>query len=74
MDIQKRWQLLVKNVLNPYEYYLSGRLEKADVTPLPTLIETEKHRLQPIHTTGQSTDQVIYHEANEGRLFSSDFF
>jgi len=62
------------NILNPYEYYLFGRLEKADITPLPALVETEKYKLQPIHTPGHSRDHVIYHEANEGWVFSGDLF
>jgi len=60
--------------LKPYEYYMFGRLEKANITPLPEVIETEKYKLHPIHTPGHSKDHVIYHERNEGWVFSGDLF
>jgi glyoxylase-like metal-dependent hydrolase (beta-lactamase superfamily II) len=60
--------------LKPYEYYMFGRLEKAKITPLPKVIETERYKLYPIHTPGHSKDHVIYHERNEGWVFSGDLF
>jgi len=60
--------------LNPYEYYLFGRLEKANITPLPRVIETDKYTLHPLHTPGHSKDHVIYHEQNQGWVFSGDLF
>lgn len=60
--------------LKPYEYYLFGRLEKAEISPLPRVIETTKYKLTPIHTPGHSQDHVIYHEKNEGWVFSGDLF
>ncbi len=66
---------LKKNVrLKPYEYYLFGRLEKAEISPLPRVIETNKYKFIPIHTPGHSQDHVIYHEKNEGWVFSGDLF
>ncbi len=66
---------LKKNVyLKPYEYYMFGRLEKANITPLPNVIETDKFKLFPVHTPGHSKDHVIYHERNEGWVFSGDLF
>ncbi len=51
-----------------------GRLEKAKITPLPKTIETDKYKLYPVHTPGHSKDHVIYHEKNEGWVFSGDLF
>jgi len=66
---------LQKNVaLKPYEYYMFGRLEKANITPLPKVIETDKYQFYPVHTPGHSIDHVIYHERNEGWVFSGDLF
>ena len=31
-----------------------GRLEKANITPLPEVIETEKYKLYPVHTPEHS--------------------
>ncbi len=66
---------LQKNLrLKPYEYYMFGRLEKADITRLPTQITTNQYRLQPIHTPGHSDDHMIYHERDHGWVFSGDLF
>jgi len=60
--------------LKPYEYYLFGQLEKAEISPLPRVIETNNYKFIPIHTPGHSQDHVIYHEKNEGWVFSGDLF
>jgi len=60
--------------LKPYEYYMFGRLEKANITPLPDVIETKNYQFYPVHTPGHSIDHVVYHERNEGWLFSGDLF
>ncbi len=60
--------------LKPYEYYIFGRLEKAEISPLPKLIETNHYKFKPIHTPGHSQDHIIYHEENEGWVFSGDLF
>jgi len=60
--------------LKPYEHYMFGRLEKANITHLPEVIETEKYSFHPVHTPGHSIDHVIYHEPNEGWVFSGDLF
>ncbi len=60
--------------LKPYEYYLFGRLEQAEISPLPQIIETTNYRFTPIHTPGHSQDHVIYYEKDEGWIFSGDLF
>ena len=72
-------QLTIENLktnvrLKPYEYYLFGRLEKAEITPLPRIIETNKYKFTPIHTPGHSQDHVIYHEKDEGWVFLEIYF
>ncbi len=66
---------LQRNIrLKPYEYYMFGRLQKSAITPLPEVIKTNKYKLQPIHTPGHSSDHIIYHEREQGWVFSGDLF
>jgi glyoxylase-like metal-dependent hydrolase (beta-lactamase superfamily II) len=60
--------------LKPYEYYLFGRLEQAEISPLPQIIETTNYSFTPVHTPGHSQDHIVYHEKNEGWVFSGDLF
>ena len=61
--------------LLPYERFWFGPVDPCPgVLPLPTLIETDHYRLQPIHTPGHSHDHHVLLEADEGWLFAGDFY
>ncbi|WP_266368471.1 MBL fold metallo-hydrolase [Tellurirhabdus rosea] len=59
----------------PYEQFWFGRIEPCPgIQPLPEVVETNRYRLQPIHTPGHSDDHYVFLEANEGWLFAGDFY
>jgi glyoxylase-like metal-dependent hydrolase (beta-lactamase superfamily II) len=58
----------------PYQHLMWGKADKAMISLLPELIETEKYTLTPIHTPGHSKDHTSYYEKNQGWLFSGDLF
>lgn len=60
--------------IKPYQTYTWGKSKPVSVFPLPTLIETAKYKLKPIHTPGHSKDHMVYLEENNGWLFSGDLF
>lgn len=60
--------------LKPYEYFMFGPLQAAEIHNVPAVVETGRFTLHPIHTPGHSADHVIYHEKNEGWVFSGDLF
>ena len=61
--------------LLPYERFWFGPIDPCPgALPLPTLIETAKHRFQTIHTPGHSDDHHVLLEADEGWLFAGDFY
>lgn len=60
--------------LKPYELYMWGRLEPAEVTPHQEHFCSERYRFEIHHTPGHSFDHVVYLEKNEGWLFSGDMY
>lgn len=60
--------------LQPYELYMWGSLECADVEPLGDCFDSEHHSFSVIHTPGHSHDHVVFLEKNQGWLFSGDMF
>lgn len=67
-------RLAVHNRLKPYEHIMFGKLEIAQINPLPERVETDHCVLIPIHTPGHSRDHTVYHEPDRGWLFSGDLF
>ena len=68
-------RILKKNVyLKPYEYFMFGPLQAAEIQNVPAVVETDRFTLHPIHTPGHSVDHLIYHERNEGWVFTGDLF
>lgn len=60
--------------LKPYEMYIWGKLETAEVKPITEEFHTSKHVFRVVHTPGHSDDHVVYLEPNEGWLFSGDMY
>jgi glyoxylase-like metal-dependent hydrolase (beta-lactamase superfamily II) len=63
-----------KILLKPYEHILFGKLEPAKIELLPDVVSTKHYDLIPIPTPGHSLDHTVYHEPNQGWLFSGDLF
>lgn len=61
------------NIL-PYQHYMFGSAEPAELLPFPEKIEGNKFTLWPVHTPGHSRDHTVLLEKNEGWLFSGDLF
>ena len=61
--------------LLPYERFWFSRIDPCPgALPLPAVVETARYRFQTIHTPGHSNDHHVLLEANEGWLFSGDFY
>jgi len=58
----------------PYQHYVWGRAERAQLLELPDVIETEHCRLRPVHTPGHSEDHTVFIEEERGWLFTGDLF
>lgn len=58
----------------PYQRLVWGQAREVDVSPLPTVVESEKFRFLPIHTPGHSKDHTVYLELQNGWLFSGDLY
>jgi len=57
-----------------YQLYTWGKSGQVSVSPLPSVVETEKYKLRPVHTPGHSMDHTVYLEENHGWLFSGDLY
>jgi glyoxylase-like metal-dependent hydrolase (beta-lactamase superfamily II) len=60
--------------IKPYQLYTWGKSGRVSVLPLPSVIETAKYKLTPVHTPGHSMDHMVYLEKNHGWLFSGDLY
>ena len=60
--------------IKPYQRYVWGHSESAEVSPLPKIIESDGYTLVPVHCPGHSRDHIAYLEPNHGWLFSGDLF
>jgi glyoxylase-like metal-dependent hydrolase (beta-lactamase superfamily II) len=58
----------------PYQRLVWGQAREVDVSPLPTVVESDKFRFLPIHTPGHSKDHTVYLELQNGWLFSGDLY
>jgi glyoxylase-like metal-dependent hydrolase (beta-lactamase superfamily II) len=60
----------------PYEKFLFGKVKpyKGKTNDFGEFIQTQNHRLIPIHTPGHAIDHTVFLEPNEGWLFSGDLF
>lgn len=68
-------EILQRSVkLKPYEKYIWGKLEPADILPVGDRVETANYCFRVVHTPGHSVDHVVYLEENEGWLFSGDMY
>jgi glyoxylase-like metal-dependent hydrolase (beta-lactamase superfamily II) len=63
-----------KNRLKPYEHVMFGKLEQADIEAFPDLVQTNHHTFMPVHAPGHSRDHTVFHDADNGWLFSGDLF
>ena len=57
-----------------YQWVGWGPTRRTSLVDLPPEVETENHRFQVYMAPGHCDDQVVFHEANEGWLFSGDAF
>lgn len=61
--------------LLPYERFWFGHIDPCSgVLPLSAVVQTGRYRFETIHTPGHSDDHHVLLEANEGWLFSGDFY
>jgi glyoxylase-like metal-dependent hydrolase (beta-lactamase superfamily II) len=60
--------------IRPYQIYTWGKSQPVSVSPLPSMVETGKYKLRPVHTPGHSNDHTVYVEENHGWLFSGDLY
>ena len=58
----------------PYQHFMWGRARRVDVSPLPTVVESDGYRFLPVHTPGHSKDHTVYLESDRGWLFSGDLY
>jgi len=58
----------------PYQHLIWGKSEKTALLPLDRDIETNRHRLEPVHTPGHSKDHMVFWDAANGRLYSGDLY
>jgi len=58
----------------PYQHMIWGRTSPARVKPIIVPFESKHHVLVPVETPGHSKDHLVYHEANQGWLFSGDLY
>ncbi len=58
----------------PYQLLLFGKTPPVTVHPYPSVIETDRGQLFPIHTPGHSRDLTVYLDKENGRLFSGDLY
>lgn len=61
-------------------YYTEGRLmtwglrKGITATPMPDVLETEKHRFNVISTPGHMDNHYVFHEPDMGWIFSGDLY
>jgi len=60
--------------LYPYQHLLWGRPSPVAVRELPSYVESDRYRFDVIPAPGHSDDLVVFHEVNQGWLFSGDAF
>lgn len=60
--------------LKPYELYMWGQLEPAEVKPIEEHFHSENYDFTIVHTPGHSHDHVVFLEENQGWLFSGDMY
>lgn len=60
--------------IKPYQRYVWGRSDSADVDPCPEIVESEHTSLLPIHSPGHSRDHMAFLEPDQGWLFSGDLY
>lgn len=58
----------------PYQHLVWGQSRAVHVTPLPPILEFNRHRFLAIHTPGHSKDHTAYLETEHGWLFSGDLY
>ena len=60
--------------IKPYQRYVWGRAQPAEVEPVPAVVESDRHRLVPIHSPGHSRDHTVFLEPDHGWLFAGDLY
>lgn len=58
----------------PYQRFVWGPAPRAELLPVPGIVETDNYRFEAIHTPGHSKDHMVYLERKNGWLFSGDLF
>lgn len=58
----------------PYQYLMFRHAPPVMVQSYPSVIETDRYKLYPIHTPGHSKDHTVYLEKENGWLFSGDLY
>jgi len=67
-------KMAAKQIIFPYQRILWGKAQRMDALEIPSIIETNRYRLRPIHVPGHSKDMTVYLEEKNGWLFSGDLF
>jgi glyoxylase-like metal-dependent hydrolase (beta-lactamase superfamily II) len=60
--------------IKPYQRFVWGLSDPAPVSPLPGVIQSDRHEFLPIPCPGHSRDHIAYLEPNLGWLFSGDLY
>ncbi len=58
----------------PYQRFAFGSSRATTVLPIPSKVETDQYCFHPVHTPGHSKDHTVYHEPDQGWLFSGDLY
>jgi glyoxylase-like metal-dependent hydrolase (beta-lactamase superfamily II) len=58
----------------PYQHLVWGKSDPLVLKELPTIVESNRYSLVPVHTPGHSKDHTVFWEKTNGWLFSGDLF